>query len=168
MWCKSFLSIYRIIPNLADCVDRLVEIKASSFNHFDTMTEMENMIDLQQKKVNLINLKVLTDEVILEMNQKKSKALIFRFIDGIDNKKAAMLLKMSRRTYYRLLECALKEFQSRLLSKILLNKNVYDSLQKDNFFERIFEKIEKVEEEDNYKYDNIVARILIRELKKTY
>lgn len=178
IWCKSFLSIYHIIPNIVNSIDRLVLLKGvnsafySQSQSNSTLKQLDGVISLSQKKISLINLKVLTDEILLEMDTKNSKLLILRFIDNINCKKAIELSNMPRRTYFRALNRALKEFESLFYRKILSNKFLYDAFLKEDCLEDVFEKINLFERESKSEdyfvdYADKLCSFIVNRIKKT-
>lgn len=177
VWCKSFLSIYHIIPNIVNSIDRLVLLKGINSAYYShgqnnsTIKQIDSVINLSQKKVSLINLKVLTDEVLLEMNEKNSKLLIIRFINNINCKKAIELSGMTRRTYFRALNRALNEFEGLFYRKILKNKSLYQTFLKEDELEDIFEKINLFGKESRCEdyfvdYSDSLCSFIVNKFKK--
>ena len=128
-------------------------------------------MSLTQKKICLINLKVLTDEVLLEMKKESSKLLILRFINNVGCKKAIELSNKPRRTYFRALNRALKEFESLFYSKILNNKSLYESLNGESFLEDVFEKINLFEKKSSNEdcflnYSDNICSFIVNKIKK--
>lgn len=182
IWCKSFLSIYHIIPNIVRSIDKLVYLKSVNSSCFrldnknETVDQIENIVSLTQRKVNLINLKLLTDEVLLEMNTKKAKILKLRFIDNIKCKKAIELSGLSRRTYFRTLNNAFTEFESLFFIKILKSEKLYKAFSTETFFEDIFNKVNtfnsKVNTQadtfDDEKYSKQLCSLIVTKMKKCF
>lgn len=179
VWCKSFLCIYHIIPNIVSSIDKLILLKGANSSYFgdgaknSTLNQIEGIIDLSQKKVNLINLKVLTDEALLEMNSNLSKLLVVRYINNINCKKAIELSKMSRRTYFRMLNKAIVEFEKVLQRKVVNNNKIYNSFIQEKFLEDIFERINvfetTVKSQDDFassKFSNKLCSFIINKMKK--
>ena len=180
-WCKSFLSIYNIIPSLIKSIDKLVYLKSINSSNFysscneDTYSQVDKIAELTQRKVNLINLKVLADETLLELEKEKRKLLILRFIDNLECKKSIELSGLPRRSYFRALNKAIGEFEKILVRKIGQNLVVKKSLSKEDFFEEIFDKInvfeKKVEFNERYnkeRYSNDLYNFIINRMKKVY
>ena len=148
VWCKSFLSIYNVLPMIVSSIDKIIYLKSvnSSSYNFDalmgTENQIKNIVNLTQKKVNLINLKVLTDETLVDMSEEKSKLIVLRFIDNIESKNAIKILGLSRRTYFRRLNEALSEFEHVFYTKLIKNKLLYRELKNEEFLEDIFNKID--------------------------
>ena len=178
IWCKAFLNIYHIIPNIVNSIDKLILLKGVNSSYFcdgqkeSTLSQFENIISLSQKKICLINLKVLTDEVLLDMKKENSKLLILRFINNVECKKAIELSNLPRRTYFRALNKALKEFESLFYAKLLNSKVLYDAFNKEVFLEEIFEKINLFEKKSNSEdcflnYSDNICSFIVNKIKKT-
>lgn len=182
IWCKSFLSIYNIIPNLVKSIDKLIYIKSVASSGFsfsstiNTYTQLDKIATLTQKKVNLINLKLLCDEVLTEMDKNDSKLIILRYIDNIPCEQATKLLNLTTRTYYRKLQKALKNFKLRLHSKILKSNVLYNNFTNDTFFNSIFEKINCIEENlslakkevDMPNFSTNICNMILKQMKKAF
>lgn len=179
VWCKSFLSIYHIIPNIISSIDKLVMLKSANSSYFgdgaknSTLNQIEQVINLSQKKINLINLKVLTDEALLDMNVDSSRLLVVRYVNNINCKKAIELSKLSRRTYFRNLNKAMVEFEKVLYKKVLANANIYNSFLRENFLDDIFERINVFEsslrdgdDSATLKHSNKICSFIINKMKK--
>ena len=183
IWCKSFLSIYHIIPSVIASIDKLVylkSIKSSGYSLDDslsTQSQVDGIMKLTNRKVNLINLKVLTDETLLEMDKSKAKLIILRYIDNISCKKAIELSGLNRRTYFRALNAAFAEFESIFYLKILKSNNLYMSLKEEGFLDDIFNKIDMCnkniesnisDEQSQERFEKSMTSLIVRNLRKVF
>ena len=95
------------MPVLVSSIDKIIYLKSVNSSNYNsdslmgTENQIKNIVNLTQKKVNLINLKVLTDQTLVEMSEEKAKLIVLRFIDNVECKKAIKILGFSRRTYFR-------------------------------------------------------------------
>ena len=172
IWCKSFLSIYTLIPSIIKGIDNLILLKGvnscetSYTTANSTINQVETILNLSQKKVNIINLRVLIDEALLEMNESNSKLLILRYIDNISIDKVAQALKISKRTFFRKLNLAINELEKILKNKVFNNKTIYINFSKEKFFDDIFNRInafnERCKDENSLRYyaENVCNYIL--------
>lgn len=179
IWCKSFLHIYHVIPSIINSIDKLILLKSANSSYFSdgaknsTLNQIEGIIDLSQKKINLINLKVLSDETLLDMKKQTSKLLVIRYINNVSCKKAIELSGLSRRSYFRMLNKALEEFEKILYKKVLNNSSIYKSFLKESFLEDIFERINtfetQVKDEDEFassRFSNKICSFIVNKMKK--
>ena len=108
--------------------------------------QVNKIINLTQRKINLINVKVLIDEVLVEMKPKFSKLIITKYIDLVETKKAIELSKLNRRTYYRCLNKAIEEFERLFSKKISNNKKLYACFYEEALFNEILNKLSLLEQ----------------------
>lgn len=133
---------------LVSSIDKIIYLKSVNSSNYNfeslvgTENQIKNIVNLTQKKINLINLKVLTDETLVDMSEEKSKLIVLRFIDNVECKNAIKVLGLSRRTYFRRLNEALSEFEHIFYTKIIKNNSLYRELKNEEFLEDIFNKID--------------------------
>lgn len=122
LWSKTILSSYNYLEKLCESLDNLMKNTAvNSYysygfkNGENSVTKISNrIINLSNRKIDYINLKVLTDKALKSMPEKQTKLLIFKFIHKMQIEKVCELLKMNKRTAYRRIEKALIEFMNNL------------------------------------------------------
>ena len=89
-WSKTIMTVYKYLKRMTLAFDRLIESKAtnsfytSSSNYaFNNVFDITNsMLDLIERKVTLINLKVLADKVLKSIKPEYAKLLIFKYIEN--------------------------------------------------------------------------------------
>ena len=146
IWCKSFLSIYSLLPTLTDAIDRLVVAQAicsSSCDDTSVLNQASKLSQLSQYKINLINLKLLTDKSLLMMPKDSAQLIIMRYIDGVCVKDCIEISGYQKRSYFRHLGSALKTFQSIFKKVLSSSKPVIQRVLKDEFWNEIFDNISK-------------------------
>ena len=112
-WSKTIMTVYKYLKRMTLAFDRLIESKAtnsfytSSNNYaFNNVFDITNsMLDLIERKVTLINLKVLADKVLKSIKPEYAKLLIFKYIENQKCDQIAKNIKCTQRTYFR--KCAL-------------------------------------------------------------
>jgi len=155
----SFLSIYHMVPKIVKSIDRLVFLRSTNSSYFcgaeagDTELQANKILSLTEKKVGFINLKLLTEEVLCEMQKDNAKLLVSRYIDMMAPKKIMQMLDLKRRTYFRHIKNAIAEFDSKITNKIAKNKSLYASLFKEEFMQDILSRVAIVE--NKIDYDNV-------------
>lgn len=143
VWCKSFLSIYKFLPNVVKSLDKRVNSLAmASKNAFGSENaverQAENMIKIMQRKVNLINLKIVADKALCDISIPSSRLLTARYIDGIGVKTCIELYGKSRTEYFRSVKRAMKEFTWAFCKNVVDNKKLYAQFAEDEMLDRIF------------------------------
>lgn len=119
IWAKTILTAYRYLERLADSIDAMIETKGlgsmnisgASYSCNNIIDLSEKLIELSERKIKLINLKVLTEKVLLKCGRSSATILISKYIDGKTNAEIAENNKLSLRTYFRRLNDAEEKFE---------------------------------------------------------
>ena len=170
-WCKSFLSIYKLLPALCDSIDNIIEARAISpmqLQEDGTLRQTNSIIALSQQKVNMINLKVLTDKTLLQLDEYSARLIINHFVDGISNKECAERLGIMRREYFRKKQKALKNFEEAFMKNFHNAKRVYNEVFKGLFWQETMERLCSFEKSGGNVEDcpEVVCRLLLKRLRK--
>lgn len=125
IWSKTLLNIYGCLFKLADEIDKIVyECGISSAFKFGlgmAFIDAQKMIELTERKINIINIKVLIEKSLLGLDDLSCKILTLKFIDKMSNETIMEALSIKRRTYFRKYINAISAFSNQLLI------NGYDS-----------------------------------------
>lgn len=136
---KTFLSVYRFLNSLAKSIDRVVKLKginSSSFNDYyknNTFEQSQEIINLTNRKITLINIKVIVDQTLLGIDEQKARLLILKYIDNFSCKQICELVNLNTRTYFRRVNKALKDFEKVLGNFFENNTKIYDDLMQDKW-----------------------------------
>lgn len=120
-WSKTILSVYKYLEALSNSIDDLVYKKSinSAFysnGRYNTCYDCANRImQLTERKVNLINLKVIVDDTLNMMPLHQRQILALSYIDNAKNEDIAELMHISIRTFFRKKNEALQCFAKNLL-----------------------------------------------------
>ncbi len=109
VWGKTLLTVYRYLERIADAIDNIIEKQAvqhSSMLGSDALTHntlslANKIIDLSERKVKLINIKLLVEKALSTLNEKGAKILIMKYFDNASCEEILSALSLSRRTYFR-------------------------------------------------------------------
>ncbi len=137
LWGKTLLSLYRHFGVMANSIDNLVRRIGinSAFRHtiYDsTIVDSNKILELTERKIKIINLKVIVENILAELNMKDLKILTLCYVDGVEYKKIIKLLNINQRTFFRRKEIAIARFSNKLaeigydadkLEKYLHNEN---------------------------------------------
>ncbi len=127
-WGKTLLQVYPYLEKIAGAIDKiLLKTALNSFYYTSTSYEENNvfnisnkLIDLGERKVTLINLKILIEEALKNMKEEQSALLIEKYVE---RKKFIQLAKshnICMRTAFRKVDAAEESFAKSL------NKLGYD------------------------------------------
>ena len=137
LWGKTLLSLYRHFGVMANSIDNLVRRIGinSAFRHtiYDsTIVDSNKILELTERKIKIINLKVIVEDILSDLNMKDLKILNLCYVDGVEYKKIIKLLNINQRTFFRRKEIAIARFSNKLaemgydadkLEKYLHNEN---------------------------------------------
>ena len=124
-------------------------IVGQNYFYNNTLTISQKIIDLSERKVTLINLKILIEECLAEINEKDAQVLIEKYVDGLRNKELAESLNVGLRTIFRKVETAEMSFKSRLCSKGYNDIKLRDMLSKETWIKNVYNSIADKKEEFN-------------------
>ncbi|MGN1208341.1 MAG: DUF1492 domain-containing protein [Christensenellales bacterium] len=120
VWSKTLLNVYDCLFSLTNEIDKIVEkfaLNSCNFYGFsNTIENMQKIIDITDRKVTLINVKVLIEKMLVSLDDVSCKILTLRFVDKMSHETVIRALNMKRRTYFRKYNDAICSFASNLLS----------------------------------------------------
>lgn len=134
LWSKTLLGVYNYLETVADAIDKITLKTALGSFYFSKQTYEKNnvltisnrIIDLSQRKITLINLKVLVEDILFSLPKKDSLILIARYINRQKISDIAEKISLCRRSIFRKLKSAEEKFLYEL------NKRGYDSFRLNN------------------------------------
>lgn len=149
IWAKTLLSVYRYLERISGAIDKIIlqnglgSGKFSYFNYFqnNTASVAQRIIDLSERKVTLINLKVLVEDTLREIGQKDAEILIQRFFDGVKFKDIVESQGISLRTVFRRVDNAVKVFSNKLVVKGFNADKLGSMLEKEGWINCVYERL---------------------------
>lgn len=119
VWSKTLLNVYDCLFSLTKEIDKIVEkfaIDSCNFYGFNrTFLDVQKIIDLTDRKVTLINIKVVIEKALLGLDDISCKILTLRFVDKMSHDMVIKALNIKRRTYFRKYNDAVSKFANKLL-----------------------------------------------------
>ncbi len=153
IWGKTLLTVYRYLERIADAIDNIIEkqglqhtsmLGSDALTH-NTLALANKIIDLSERKVKLINIKLLVEKALSTINEKGAKILIMKYFDNASCEEILSALSLSRRTYFRRINemeaafeagCSMFGFPMERLDSYLAGEdwilNVKSSFEKNN------------------------------------
>lgn len=119
-WSKTILSMYKYLEALSNSIDELVLKKSinSAFygnGRYNSCYDCASKImQLTERKINLINIKVMVDDTLEKMPLKYRQLLILAYIDNAKSEDIAEIMHVSIRTFFRKKNEALISFAKNL------------------------------------------------------
>ena len=118
LWSKTILSAYKYFERIAGAIDKLVIKEAmgsiSSQSLIYSMKSAEavtsKILDYSEKKIALINAKLLVEKALYSMDKNQALILIKKYINGKKPNEIISEIGCARRSYYRKLDSAINSF----------------------------------------------------------
>ena len=109
-WIKTLLWAHRILPNIVSTIDKIVLSYATSFSNgshiFDDKTngtfgQVDEIIKLEDRKVSLINLKIMIETMVASLPKKYKDYVELKYYQNKKYPVVALELDIDERTCYR-------------------------------------------------------------------
>lgn len=175
-WSKTILEVYRYLPRVTYAYDKIIKSKAinsqytRTYDSFNNVFDVTNsIIDLSQRKITLINLKIITEKILKTIDKKYAKLLVLRFVDGYKFSELANIFKVSQRTLFRRITKALDSFTHNLVLQGFDSKKLFDELKEENWIMEVYKSYNCQIEFNICEYADITQQIktnIMMEFKK--
>lgn len=173
-WSKTVLSVYRFLPRVTFALDKLVETKAknssflcgSSYSTNNIFELSDKLIKLTERKVSLINLKILTEKALKSINRDFARLLILKFIDGKKCGEIAEHFGICNRTVFRKLIQAVDSFTNALIKFNFNKEKMHALLDQEKWMMETYRELDKSADVTG-DLDNIVEDKVYYEFRKT-
>lgn len=169
LWSKTLLTSYRYLNRISDAIDKL--IKTNALNCYDisgamyslnnTLDVSNRIIDLSERKIKMINLKILIEKTLLKLKKDDAIILIHRYIENLKFKDVANVMKISMRTCFRKLDNAETSFTNILNSQNWREEKLENYLKDEHWILSIYN-----EYKNNKRYENMDFNFNIKTLVK--
>ncbi|MDE6583704.1 MAG: hypothetical protein K2K31_03555, partial [Clostridia bacterium] len=140
--------VYRYLERISGAIDKIImksalgssNIIGQNYFYNNVFTISQKLIDLSERKVTLINLKVLIESVLAEMDKKDAQILIERYFDGTKAKVLAESRNISIRTVFRKIADAEKSFTLKLHFKGFNDLKLNSLLSEEEWIKNVYRK----------------------------
>lgn len=142
---KSMLHVYKHLEALTLSLEKMAKNKGvgSYYSYDDTLKEIDYLLSLTERKIFLINLKVVMDEIILSLDKELGKLLVLKYIDELDNDAISVQCNLTERTFFRQLNRAYDGFCKKLQVVSKERPNFYSQLKNDLWLNAIVKYLTK-------------------------
>ena len=156
LWGKTILSVYNYLDKVSEAIDKLVKENAFNSFYFTGSQQSKNgvlqvadrIIALSERKVKLINLRVLADKALSEGDRGSAQNLIERYMDGDSAEEIAKRHNLNIRTYFRHLVSAEEQFCSILARNGFNGEKLEKYLGDERWIMEVYEKYLDQEKEE--------------------
>lgn len=151
IWTKTILKVYRYLERISGAIDKIVLRCGLGSGNFNTQTLYYNnvlsisqkIIDLSERKVTLINLKVLTESILKKLKVEDSRILIEKYVDGRKYKDISSRNQISLRTVYRRIGASEETFSRLLVAKGYTSRKLSEMLAKENWILSVYNQFKE-------------------------
>lgn len=149
IWVKTILSVYRYLERICGAIDKIIlksalnSFNVSGQNYFynNVFSISQKLLDLSDRKITLINLKILTEETLTEIDELSAKILIEKYFDSVKSKEIASNHNFSMRTLFRKILKAEKTFYSRLQAKGYDVSKIEELLKHETWIYNVYDRL---------------------------
>ena len=159
-WTSTILTVYKYLERICGAIDKIImqralgstNIVGQNYFYNNTLAVSEKIIDLSERKITLINLKVLIEETLAEINQNDAQILIYKYVDCLRHREIADACGVGLRTIFRKTASAEATFKSRLCSKGYNDIKLKDMLRNEGWINNIYSNL--VEKDNGFEISN--------------
>lgn len=149
---KALLNLYKYLEPMTQSIDKLISSKAENFDasigeNVETLTS--EIINLTERKVSLINVKVLIDKAIARLSKENKRVIILKYIDNMYMNDFVELLGITERTYFRKINIAFQAFCKTLMLENSLNGNILSKYEGQRWFLRFLDCFDESNKKTN-------------------
>lgn len=141
-WSRAMLSMYRYFEPLTIALDKIVISKSSNTYYSrssDIMLDFDDILELTERKILYINLKLLIDETLLSLDHKFSKILILKYFENYKTDSLCETLDCIPRTLFRQINVAIREFGKVFQKHLEKNPNITKQMTNDGWICSVYE-----------------------------
>lgn len=139
---EAMIKVYRLLSKKCDAIDRFINNHAMYFSMSDeygTLDICENIIELMDRKNQLINLKLIIDKSVAGLSDNDKKILYLKMNYNLSMSNICAILDVKERTAFRRLEHAFLSLADAinsstyvdLATKIIHSEDWIDSARED-------------------------------------
>ena len=150
-WSKTILTVQKYLERVCNSIDGCIEkrVNASAFVTSKTLAENSSeaianwIIEMSQRKVNLINLNVICMNALKGIDKTLAKILALKHFDNMPFNEIYQLLNISERTYFRKLNSAYQNFERWLIENGYSSEYFQSLLEKEGWIFEIYYENER-------------------------
>jgi len=149
IWARTLLSVYRYLERISGAIDKIImqsalnssNILGQNYFYNNVYSITQKLIDLSERKITIINLKLLTEEILKELSVRDAQLLIEKYFDRQKFKDIAERSDVSIRTVFRKLETAETNFNKRLIAKGYNDLKLKQFLKNENWIMQVHDRL---------------------------
>jgi len=142
VWSETLLNVYSCLEKIANEIDKAVMHSALCSGCYNgvgkTYRETQKIIEFTERKITLINLKVLIENCLDNLDLTSCKILTLKYVDKVSNEHIMKAINVKKRTYYRKIGNAIKSFANSLSCRGFNSNKIYELVKNEEWIVDIF------------------------------
>jgi len=142
VWSKTLLNVYGCLQKLTEEIDKIVLNFALCTGYINsdnkTYRDTQKILELTERKITLINIKILIEKCLNKIDLKLCKLLVLKYVDKVSNENIAKALNVTNRTYFRKYLDAIESFASRLKFEGYTVEKLYKLVESEEWILDVF------------------------------
>lgn len=173
-WSKTILSVYKYLEALSNSIDDLVlkkSINSAFYNNGrrNTCYDCANKImQLTERKINLINIKVLVDDTLRLMPVWQRQLIAMCYIDNAKSEEISEMMHISLRTFFRKKNEALQSFAKNLLLQGFTKEKLELMFCGESWLNSLYNKNQQLEDNKEFKIDQYNKRRFFKSVLREF
>jgi hypothetical protein len=173
-WSKTILSVYKYLEALSNSIDNLVlkkSINSAFYNNgrYNTCFDCANKImQLTERKINLINIKVLVDDTLKLMSTSQRQLIAMCYMDNAKSEEIADMMHISIRTFFRKKNDALNSFAKNLLLQGFTKEKLEMMFCGEGWLNNLYLRNQYLEDSKEFKIDQFSKRHLFKSVLREF
>lgn len=168
-WAKTMLSMYKYLDIIGDTIDELVKKEAlgsfGKYGYGNTIDSYNRIINLNARKVTLINLKVLVEDVTDRLSDKYARLIQLHFFENFKSNNVASAMNISIRTFFRRKNQCISKFANTLKMLGYTDEKLSKMFEKEMWF---MNALQYNSEEHNEEDDRLQSYKLLRAIGQDF
>jgi len=144
IWCKTFLNVYKCLEKITQAIDKIVLTTGLNLMS-DTGYSANKILELTNRKITLINLKLFIEKLLNELPEECTKLLILKYVDGVKTEDIAQIFGISNRTFFRKNLLALKSFELALKRNGKSSESLLEEYKKETWIIDLYQRLYSLE-----------------------
>lgn len=163
LWIKTLLSVHSNLPEIIKSVDKIIEINASSLSFItdiyntekSTYAQVEKVIDLTERKNKLLNIFLMSKNLLSSVNEDDRLFLKRKYIFGWTAEELSQEYQVSIRTIFRKTEKLIEQIFEKTKKKNWTLKFINIQVKDELWLIEKFNRIAKDNMPNNFSQTNI-------------
>lgn len=175
-WTRTVLTVQKYLERVCDSIDACIEKKINASCYVTSKNFAENsaeflsnwIINMTNKKVNLINLNVICMDALRGIDRNLAKILALKHFEGMQAKDIIDIMGLSERTYFRRLNNAYVEFEKYLATHGFSSSFFEKMLEKEGWITEIYYENERALKENSKNDFFELSNLFIEKVCRAY